>query len=125
MTAVEGASKLRLVLLDACRDNPSAQQMRRTGASRSIGRGLARIEPEAGTLVVYAAKNGETALDGDAANSPFAAALLARMRTPGLEIRRLFDFVRDDVLSATDRRQQPFSYGSLSASQDFYFVAGK
>ncbi|MGA2129539.1 MAG: tetratricopeptide repeat protein, partial [Xanthobacteraceae bacterium] len=72
MSAVDGARKLRLVLLDACRDNPFARQMRRTTASRSVGRGLARIEPDGGTLVVYAAKHGEVALDGEGGgNSPF------------------------------------------------------
>lgn len=63
--------------------------MRRTMATRSIGRGLAQIEPEAGTLVVYAAKHGETALDGDRKNSPFAEALIRRIPTTNLEIRRL------------------------------------
>jgi tetratricopeptide (TPR) repeat protein len=122
MTAVEGAKKLRLVLLDACRDNPFANQMRRSIASRSIGRGLAEIEPEAGTLVVYSAKHGQTALDGDGANSPFVTALIKRMKTPGIEVRRLFDLVRDDVMAMTDRHQQPFSYGSVSGAEDFYFV---
>jgi tetratricopeptide (TPR) repeat protein len=127
LSAVEGAKKLRLVLLDACRDNPFASQMRRTlaSASRSIGRGLASIEPEAGTLVVYAAKHGETALDGDASNSPFALAFMKNIQTPGLEVRRLFDFVRDDVMDMTQRRQQPFSYGSVSGRQEFYFVSAQ
>jgi tetratricopeptide (TPR) repeat protein len=123
MAAVEGARRLRLVILDACRNNPFLGQMRRTGVSRSVGRGLAPIEPEAGSLVVYAAKHGETALDGDNGNSPFAAALTKRLSTPGVEVRRLFDLVRDDVLASTNRRQQPFSYGSLPGSEDFYFVA--
>ncbi|MBI4273769.1 MAG: caspase family protein, partial [Rhizobiales bacterium] len=123
LSAVERARKLRLVLLDACRDNPFASQMKRTLATRSVGRGLASIEPEAGTLVVYAAKHGETALDGDSANSPFVTAFVKNLATPGLEVRRLFDFVRDDVMEATNRRQQPFSYGSVPGRQDFFFVA--
>lgn len=127
LNAAERARKLRLVILDACRDNPFAAQMKRTMtvASRSVSRGLAPVEPEAGTLVVYAAKDGETALDGDGSNSPFAAAFVKNLPTPGLEVRRLFDFVRDDVMEATGRRQKPFSYGSISGRQDFYFVAGK
>jgi uncharacterized caspase-like protein len=125
VAAVEGAKKLRIVLLDACRDNPFASEMRRTSASRSIGRGLASVEPEAGTLVVYAAKHGQVALDGDGANSPFVSALVKRLETPGLEVRRLFDYVRDDVMEATDRQQQPFFYGSVPGREDFYFVAGK
>jgi tetratricopeptide (TPR) repeat protein len=127
MNAAERAKRLRLVILDACRDNPFANQMKRTMtlASRSVSRGLAAIEPEAGTLVVYAAKDGEMALDGQGRNSPFATAFVANMRKPGLEVRRLFDYVRDDVMEATSRAQKPFSYGSISGRQDFYFVAGK
>ena len=127
LNAAERAKKLRLVILDACRDNPFANQMKRTltVASRSVSRGLAAVEPEAGTLVVYAAKDGETALDGDGINSPFASALVKNLPTPGLEVRRLFDFVRDDVMESTGRKQKPFSYGSISGRQDFYFVAGK
>ena len=60
-----------------------------TVASRSVSRGLAAVEPEAGTLVVYAAKDGETALDGDGINSPFASAFVKNLPTPGLEVRRL------------------------------------
>ena len=124
LNAAERAKKLRLVILDACRDNPFANQMKRTltVASRSVSRGLAAVEPEAGTLVVYAAKDGETALDGDGTNSPFASAFLKNLPTPGLEVRRLFDLVRDDVMEATGRKQKPFSYGSISGRQDFYFV---
>ena len=70
---------MRLVLLDACRDNPFARTIKRSVASRSIGRGLAKVEPEPGTLVVYAAKHGEVALDGDRDNSPFAKALMQNM----------------------------------------------
>ena len=89
-----------------------------------VSRGLAVVEPEAGTLVIYAAKDGETALDGDGTNSPFASAFVKNLPTPGLEVRRPFDFVRDDVMEATGRKQKPFSYGSISGRQDFYSVAG-
>ncbi len=121
LSAIEGAKRLRLIILDACRDNPFLDQMKRTIATRSISRGLGPMEPDAGMLIIYAAKHGETALDGDGKNSPFAMALLNRIQTPNLELRRLFDLVRDDVLATTSRRQQPFSYGSLSGSEDFYF----
>ena len=127
LNAAERAQKLRLVILDACRDNPFASQMKRTltVASRSVSRGLAAVEPDAGTLVVYAAKDGETALAGAGTTSPFASAFVKNLPTPGLEVRRLFDFVRDDVMEATGRRQKPFSYGSISGRQDFYFVAAR
>lgn len=123
LTAVDGARKIKLVILDACRDNPFAAQMRRTTATRSIGRGLSRIEPEGATLVVYAAKHGQVALDGTGANSPFAAALVKRMSVPGVEINKIFRLIRDDVMEATAGRQEPFTYGSLPGREDFFFVA--
>jgi tetratricopeptide (TPR) repeat protein len=121
LVAVESARKLRLVILDACRDNPFRHAMSRTVASRTVGRGLARVEPEGATLVAFAAKAGQVALDGDAAgNSPFAAALAKHIGTPGLEVNFLFRKVRDEVLGATNRQQEPFTYGSLPA-EPFYF----
>jgi uncharacterized caspase-like protein len=120
ITSIEGARKLRLIILDACRDNPFLNQMARSVATRSIGRGLARIEPEGGTLVAYAAKAGQVAFDGDGENSPFVAALARRIKEPGLEINMVFRAVRDDVLAATNKRQEPFVYGSLP-NEAFYF----
>ncbi|MGJ5095973.1 invasion associated locus B family protein [Bradyrhizobium oligotrophicum] len=127
LNSAERAKQLRLVLLDACRDNPFASQMKRTMtvASRSVSRGLAQMEPDPGTLVVFAAKHGETALDGDTANSPFATAFVKNMQVPGLEVRRLFDNVRDDVMDMTERRQQPYTYGSVPGRVDFYFATPK
>lgn len=127
LSSAERAKQLRLVLLDACRDNPFASQMKRTMtvASRSVSRGLAQMEPDPGTLVVFAAKHGETALDGDAANSPFATAFVKNVQVPGLEVRRLFDNVRDDVMDMTERRQQPYTYGSVPGRVDFYFAMPK
>ncbi len=107
------AKQLKLVILDACRDNPFTSRMRLSNASRSIGRGLARVEPEGSTLVAYAAKHGQVAWDGKGEHSPFVTALLSRLHTPGLEIRKLFGMVRDDVLTATERQQEPFIYGTL------------
>ncbi len=125
IAAVGGARKLRLVLLDACRDNPFENTMQRTIALKLVNKGLSNIEPEAGFMVVYAAKHGETALDGDSANSPFATALARDIKEPKVEVRKLFDIIRDDVWKATNRRQQPFTYGSPPGREDFYFVAGR
>ena len=61
------------------------------------------------------------ALDGDGQNSPFAEALAGRLQMPNVDVRRVFDYVRDDVLKATHREQQPFTYGSLPPV-DFYFA---
>jgi uncharacterized caspase-like protein len=117
LQAIEPAKQLRLVILDACRDNPFAKTMKRTVASRSLGRGLAGVEPaRPNTLIAFAAKGGSTAADGDAANSPFTAALLKYLTKPGLELGKAFRLVRDDVMNATGNRQEPFVYGSLGGN---------
>ena len=114
LLAVEPAKKLRLVILDACRDNPFTKTMKRTVASRAIGQGLAKIEPNSPNLLIaYSAKAGSTAADGDGRNSPFTTALSRHLTTPGLDVRRAFGYVRDDVLKTTNNRQEPFVYGSL------------
>ncbi|WP_247984551.1 caspase family protein [Bradyrhizobium sp. 186] len=112
--AVEPAKQLRLIILDACRDNPFSKTMKRTLASRAIGRGLAKVEPTSpNTMIAFAAKAGSTASDGDARNSPFATALVEHLPKPGLDLRKAFGFVRDDVLKNTGYKQEPFVYGSL------------
>ena len=113
MEAAGGAKKFKLVILDACRDNPFVTKMARTTATRSIGRGLARIEPSGGVLVAYAARAGQIALDGSGDNSPYVAALLEHMREPGLDVSLMFRKVRDTVMRLTRNGQQPFTYGSL------------
>jgi uncharacterized protein len=111
--SVGRASELGLIILDSCRDNPFVK-MARTKLTRSVDRGLARVEPVANVLVAYAAKDGTTATDGDGRNSPYTAALLRHLATPGLDIGFAFRKVRDEVMRSTDRRQRPFVYGSLS-----------
>ncbi len=138
MASVGGARKLKLVLLDACRNNPFVPQMRMTmpvdatvastassaaaTPTRSIGLGLAAIKVTGATLVVYAAKHGQTALDGEGNDSPFAVAVVQRIATPNVEINKLFRLVRDDVMEATAGRQEPYTYGSLPGREDFFFV---
>src|SRR5262249_10686933 len=87
------------------------------GGTRSIGRGLARVDPPSDTLVAFAAKDGSTALDGTGANSPFTTALVQHLATPGLDVRLMFGRVRDTVLEITSRRQQPFVYGSVGGRE--------
>ncbi|MDH2345231.1 caspase family protein [Bradyrhizobium sp. SSUT18] len=114
LVSIEPAKQLRLVILDACRDNPFAKTMKRTVASRAIGRGLAKVEPTSpNTMIAFAAKAGSTASDGDSRNSPFATALVDHLPKPGLDLRKAFGFVRDDVLKSTANKQEPFVYGSL------------
>ena len=138
MASLNGARRLKLVLLDACRNNPFLKQLRRTSSldvgltsassalstpvAHSVDRGLAAITVPTGTLVVYAAKHGETALDGQGSNSPFAIAIVQRIATPNVEIDKVFRLVRDDVLEATAGRQEPYTYGSLPGSEDFFFI---
>jgi hypothetical protein len=125
LIAIEPAKQLRLVIVDACRNNPFADTMKRTLGSRSIGRGLARVEPATtNTLVAFAAKAGLTALDGNDKDSPYATALVKYIATPGLDLRRAFGFVRDDVLKATGNRQEPYVYGSLGG-EDVSLVPAK
>ena len=114
LIAIEPAKKLRLVILDACRDNPFSRTMKRTVASRAIGQGLAKVEPTSpNVLIAYSAKAGSTAADGDGKNSPFTSALSHHLTKPGLDVRRAFGFVRDEVLKTTGNKQEPFVYGSL------------
>jgi len=114
LVAVEPARQLRLVILDACRDNPFSRAMKRTIASRAVGRGLAKVEPtNRNTLIAFASKAGSTAADGEGKNSPFSAALAKHVTKPGLDLRKAFGYVRDDVLKSTGNRQEPYVYGSL------------
>ncbi|MBA3727059.1 MAG: caspase family protein [Armatimonadetes bacterium] len=114
LVAVEPAKRLRLIILDACRDNPFAKNMKRTMAARAIGRGLAKVEPSSpNTVIAFAAKAGSTAYEGTGKNSPFAMALVEHLVKPGLDLQRAFRYVRDDVLKATNNAQEPYTYTSL------------
>ena len=113
LAAVDGARKLKLVILDACRNNPLGEKMAlRAGRTRSVTRGLARLEATGEVLVAYAAKAGTLAQDGAGRHSPYAEALLKHMATPGLDVLRMFGRVKEAVLEATNRGQEPWIYGS-------------
>ena len=114
--SADGAKKLRVIILDACRDNPYAGKMRRESraALRAVSSGLSKVEPSStDTLIAYAAKAGSTAEDGDRDHSPFTAALLKHLTVPGLDLRLAFGRVKDEVMKTTSGRQEPFVYGSL------------
>jgi hypothetical protein len=117
LQTVREAKRLKLVLLDACRANSFENRMKRTFATRAIGRGLNNLQPAGSTVVAYSAKQGTLAEDGFGRNSPFASSLLARLEQPGLEINFLFRAVRDDVLKTTNMRQEPYTYGSLGSEK--------
>ena len=115
LAVTEGAA-LRLVILDACRNNPLARSMQRTRASRRVSRGsFGDLNEDLlgdEMLVAYAAAAGTTAADGDGRNSPYTAALLAHLEQP-LELSALFRRVRARVLETTEGAQRPHEYGSL------------
>lgn len=112
--ALAGATKLKLVLLDACRDNPFLTSMKRISTRGIPTRGLARVDSaESNMLIGYATAPGEVALDGDGTMSPYATALSRHLVTPGLEIEAALRAVAKDVFEATDGRQRPFKTGSL------------
>ncbi|THD59372.1 MAG: caspase family protein [Bradyrhizobium sp.] len=116
VSSADGAKRLRLIILDACRDNPFVGTMRRERkmANRAISAGLGKVEPTStDTLIAYAAKAGSTADDGDGQHSPFTSAVLKNLPVPGLDVRLAFGRVRDEVLKTTNNRQEPFVYGSL------------
>ena len=109
-------ARLRLVILDACRNNPLARSMQRTVASRSVSGGSFGNLDESllgdETLVAYAAAAGTTAADGRGRNSPYTSALLSHLEEP-LEILTLFRRVRAQVLASTNGQQRPHEYQSL------------
>jgi Caspase domain len=118
LRTIEGAKRLRLVILDACRDNPFTRTMKRSAGTRSMGRGLAKIDdlpPD--TLIAYAARAGSFAEDGAGDNSPYTTALVRHLALPGLDLRLALGRVRDEVLTTTSKRQEPFVYGSLGGAE--------
>ncbi len=125
LSDLQRASGVRIVMLDACRDNPLARQvLAKASPTRSLGvsRGLARIQQTAGTVIAYSTQPGATAADGGGRNSPFAVAFLGEVGKPDVEIGSLFRHVAADVYKATGQRQLPEVTFSLLG--DFYF-AGK
>src|SRR5258708_11836639 len=97
----------RWAALDACRDNPFAPTMQRTIALKLVDKGFSNIEPSTGIMVVYAAKHGETALDGEGNDSPFATAVPPDIHEPPLAVRKMFFILCDDGAEANQAEQQP------------------
>jgi uncharacterized caspase-like protein len=110
---------------DACRNNPFMATMKSSaGVRRNIGRGLTRIAPGQGTVIVFSARDGTFAVDGDGANSTFATALAQHLTDPNVVIGKLFRLVRDDVLGATGNSQDVFQGSSLSGKVFFFRLSG-
>jgi hypothetical protein len=117
LSSAGGAKKLRLTILDACRDNPFKAGMKRDRRSlppRAISTlGGVDLSTTTDTLTAYASKLGSTAEDGDGEHSPFTAALLKSLTVPGLDVRMAFGRIKKEVMAATHGQQEPFVYGSL------------
>ena len=110
---MEARGRTSIIILDACRNNPFAEKLARGGRALAT-RGLSRLDAAgAGSLIVYSTQPDAVALDGADRNSPFTAALLKNIETPGLEVRQMMSRVRRDVLQATDNRQTPWDSSSL------------
>lgn len=118
---MEGSAKTRIILLDACRNNPLTTGLARSMGTRSVevGQGLARVDSGPGTLIAYATEPGNVALDGTDGNSPFTKALLNHISTPNLDVARMLRRVRTDVIENTEGAQIPWENSSLVV--DFTF----
>lgn len=116
LEATSGASKLQLIMLDACRNNPFLLDIAHD-SGRTIGKGLARIEPTGSTLVSLAASAGHTAFDGSGEHSPYTQALLEHLPDTGLEVNYVFRRVNAAVRTYTANAQQPVYYQTLSENE--------
>jgi hypothetical protein len=113
---MQAEDRVNLVFLDACRDNPLARSLARslTGTrSATVEQGLAKIDAGRGTLIAFATSPKKVALDGGGRNSPFTAALLKHIRTPGMDIQRVLTRVTGDVEDSTNGTQSPWVHASL------------
>jgi uncharacterized caspase-like protein len=109
-------AKVKLVFLDACRDNPFADKIKSNSATRSVSvqTGLAEMKSGEGTLIAFATGPGQTALDGQqGTNSPFTRALIAHITTPGVEIQQAMTEVRAQVNEETNKGQLPWGHTNL------------
>jgi hypothetical protein len=108
-------TRTRIVILDACRNNPFGEKLTRSAATRSAGvaQGLARVYAGVGSFIAYSTQPGNVALDGQGRNSPFTEALLKHMATPGADVHAVMRRVRADVQKATSEQQVPWENSSL------------
>jgi hypothetical protein len=110
---IAGQARVSLVILDACRNNPFKQLLGPESRGSDLGGGLAPQRAAMGTLIVYSTALGEVAADGNGPHSPFTAALLRHIETPGIEVRQLIGVVRRDVRQATFGHQIPWESSAL------------
>src|SRR5262249_31846835 len=115
--ALGRAGGLKIIILDACRNNPVVESLARKAAGNTRAlvatRGLARIDRGEGLVVGFSTAADDVALDGSGRNSPYTRALLKRLQEPGLEVEMMFRRVAADVNAQTGGRQRPETYVSL------------
>jgi uncharacterized caspase-like protein len=108
------SAKVKLVLLDGCRDNPFAENMVSRTRNVVLTPGLAEMKSAKGTLIAFATSPGKAALDGEGRNSPFTRAMLVHLPTPGLEIGLALKRVRAQVVDETREQQLPWDHNSMT-----------
>lgn len=122
MAGLDDQVRTNILIFDACRNNPMAQQAASAGAHRGIEDASGLAAPTslgagatsgAGTLIAFATAPGQVALDGEGANSPFSAALSRHLGTQGLEVQQMLTRVRAEVVATTKNKQVPWSNSSL------------
>ncbi len=115
LSDVSRVSRSRIIILDACRNNPFANELERTKSTRSAGasRGLARVYAGIGTFIAYSTEPGNVADDGDGRNSPFTESLLRHINQSGADVHAVMRRVRSDVQRSTNERQIPWENSSL------------
>lgn len=134
--ALSDAKGIKVIILDACRDNPFKSQVVARSDGRNlvvgkapgrsdnerrhtIGHGLAKMEAQSGTLIALSADPGMPAFDGDGSNSPYASALLTHIREPGLEVRLMFGRVYDTMHEQMHGQQEPWIQAKLGGKSYF------
>ena len=131
LAGLDGQIRTSIVILDACRNNPLERTVADAGANRSVEARAGLAAPAAlgagatrgaGTLIAFATAPGQVALDGEGVNSPFTAALVRHLGTPGLEVQQMLTRVRAEVVASTKSKQVPWSNSSLLGE---VFLAGK
>lgn len=113
LRTMELRSDQRIVILDACRNNPFVEKLASRDVSGGVARGLAKVEAGVGSFIAFSTQPGNVALDGAGRNSPFTTALLAHIGEPGQDIHAVMREVRADVVAGTNQSQVPWENSSL------------
>jgi len=113
------ATRVNIIILDACRDNPFKRSFRTTS------KGLAQMNAPTGSIIAYATAPGDVAADGNGRNGLYTSQLMKHIQTPGISIERVFKLTRNDVIQSAEKmgfKQVPWEASSMTG--DFYFASG-